>query len=99
VAFQRSPSGVRLVDDFRDNLIIDRDDPVFGTMRPQKIEHLRSDGNLLDATISQIEKAIPYDAMVCCFADGVRGLQSYYGERIYPGCLMLVRHAAWNSKA
>jgi hypothetical protein len=37
-----SPSGVRIARDFRDNLIIDRYDPVFADMRASKIKHLRS---------------------------------------------------------
>ena len=37
-----SPSGVLIADDFRDNLIIDRHDPVFADMRASKIKHLRS---------------------------------------------------------
>jgi hypothetical protein len=40
--YQLSPSGVRIADDFRDNLIIDRYDPVFADMRASKIKHLRS---------------------------------------------------------
>ncbi len=37
-----SPSGVKIARDFRDNLIIDRYDPVFADMRASKIKHLRS---------------------------------------------------------
>lgn len=37
-----SPSGVRIARDFRDNLIIDRYDPVFADMRASKVKHLRS---------------------------------------------------------
>jgi len=37
-----SPSGVFIADDFRENLIIDRHDPVFADMRANKIRHLRS---------------------------------------------------------
>ncbi len=37
-----SPSGVRIMSDFRDNLIIDRYDPVFASMRASKRKHLRS---------------------------------------------------------
>jgi hypothetical protein len=40
--FQVSPSGVKVAADFRDNLIIDRYDPVFADMRANKIKHLRS---------------------------------------------------------
>jgi hypothetical protein len=39
---QLSPSGVFIAKDFRDNLIIDRHDPVFADMRASKIKHLRS---------------------------------------------------------
>ena len=37
-----SPSGVQIAADFRDNLIIDRYDPVFAGMRASKLKHLRS---------------------------------------------------------
>ena len=37
-----SPSGVQIAADFRDNLIIDRYDPVFADMRASKLKHLRS---------------------------------------------------------
>jgi hypothetical protein len=37
-----SPSGVLIADDFRDNLIIDRYDPIFADMRASKIKHLKS---------------------------------------------------------
>lgn len=37
-----SKSGVRLAADFRDNLIVDRYDPIFATMRASKLKHLRS---------------------------------------------------------
>src|SRR5450631_2477217 len=40
-----SPGGVRIADDFRDNLIIDRYDPVFAEMRASKIKHLRSENS------------------------------------------------------
>lgn len=40
-----SPSGVRIAADFRDNLIIDRYDPVFTSMRAGKLEHLRSENS------------------------------------------------------
>jgi len=39
---QLSPSGVRIANDFRDNLIIDRYDPIFADMRASKLKHLRS---------------------------------------------------------
>ncbi len=38
-----TPTGVRVAADFRDNLIIDRYDPVFVTMRASKVKHLRSE--------------------------------------------------------
>jgi hypothetical protein len=37
-----SPSGVLIADDFRENIIIDRHDPVFADMRASKLKHLRS---------------------------------------------------------
>ena len=37
-----SPSGVRIAREFRDNLIIDRYDPVFADMRASKLKHMRS---------------------------------------------------------
>jgi hypothetical protein len=33
------------LDDFRDNLIIDRHDPIFASMRASKIKHLRSENS------------------------------------------------------
>lgn len=39
---QLSPSGVFIAEDFRENLIIDRYDPVFADMRASKLKHLRS---------------------------------------------------------
>jgi hypothetical protein len=38
----RSPSGVTIANDFRDNLIIDRYDPVFADMRASKLKHMKS---------------------------------------------------------
>lgn len=37
-----SPSGVLIADDFRDNLLIDRYDPIFADMRASKMKHLKS---------------------------------------------------------
>ena len=37
-----SPTGVSIANDFRDNLIIDRYDPVFADMRASKLKHMRS---------------------------------------------------------
>ncbi|MBL0170930.1 MAG: hypothetical protein IPP90_09395 [Gemmatimonadaceae bacterium] len=39
---RESKSGVFIAEDFRDNLIIDRYDPVFASMRASKRKHLRS---------------------------------------------------------
>lgn len=41
----QSPTGVRISSDFRDNLIIDRYDPVFANMRATKLKHLRSENS------------------------------------------------------
>ena len=43
--FVASASGVRIASDFRDNLIIDRYDPVFATMRAKKRKHLQSENS------------------------------------------------------
>jgi hypothetical protein len=40
-----SSSGVRISADFRDNLIIDRYDPIFVSMRASKIKHFRSENS------------------------------------------------------
>jgi len=40
-----SKGGVRIADDFRDNLIIDRHDPAFVGMRTPKLGHLRSENS------------------------------------------------------
>jgi hypothetical protein len=57
-------SGVWIAKDFRDNLIIDRHDPMFNSMRAKKIDHLRS-ANSEDAitwnvfrTLRQIAPAV-----------------------------------------
>lgn len=42
---QLSKTGVRVANDFRDNLIIDRYDEVFVRMRASKIKHLRSENS------------------------------------------------------
>lgn len=42
---EKSPSGVRIASDFRDNLIIDRYHPVFLRMRSSKIKHMRSENS------------------------------------------------------
>jgi hypothetical protein len=44
-SFVASASGVQVADNFRDNLIIDRYDPVFAKMRASKIKHLRSENS------------------------------------------------------
>ena len=38
-------SGVRISDDFRDNLIVDRYDPVLATMPARKLTHIRSENS------------------------------------------------------
>lgn len=43
--FTQSPSGVRLAGDFRDNLIIDRYDPLFLAMRAGKRSDMRSENS------------------------------------------------------
>jgi len=43
--FTSSPSGVRIAANFRDNLIIDRYDPIFASMRVGKLKHLRSENS------------------------------------------------------
>lgn len=43
--FVVSHSGVKVATDFRDNLIIDRYDPIFATMRASKLKHLRSENS------------------------------------------------------
>lgn len=67
---QYSRGGVFVADDFRDNLIIDRDDESFVSMRPKKIEHLRSE-NSEDAiswnvfrSLRQIDPTLWIPAMV-----------------------------------
>lgn len=40
-----TPSGVFVADDFRDNLIVDRYDNIFATMRGEKINQLRSENS------------------------------------------------------
>lgn len=42
---RHTASGVFVADDFRDNLIVDRYDNVFATMRGEKINHLRSENS------------------------------------------------------
>ena len=41
----RSSSGVFIAENFRDNLIVDRYDPCFATMRASKLKHLRSENS------------------------------------------------------
>jgi hypothetical protein len=52
-----SPSGVLIADDFRENLIIDRYDPVFADMRASKLKHLRS-ANSEDAVTWNIFRSL-----------------------------------------
>lgn len=42
---KRTKSGVFVADDFRENLIVDRYDNVFASMRGEKINHLRSENS------------------------------------------------------
>ena len=65
-------TGVRLSADFRDNLIIDRYDPVFVSMRASKVKHLRSE-NSEDAvtwnvfrSLQQIDPAVWLPELVRC---------------------------------
>ena len=44
-SFVASPSGVLVAGNFRDNLIIDRHDPAFASMRASKLKHLRSENS------------------------------------------------------
>jgi len=41
----QSPSGVLIYEDFRDNLILDRYDPVFSSMRGSKLSQLKSENS------------------------------------------------------
>jgi len=45
LSIEVTPSGVRVSSDFRDNLIIDRYDTAFVTMRASKVKHLRSENS------------------------------------------------------
>jgi len=62
-----SPSGVLIADDFRDNLIIDRHDPVFADMRASKIKHLRS-ANSEDAVTWNVFRSLRQIAPPCMVA-------------------------------
>lgn len=44
-SFNLSPTGVRIASDFRENLIVDRYDPVFVSMRAGKRQHLCSENS------------------------------------------------------
>jgi hypothetical protein len=44
-AYTTSRGGVRIWNDFRDNIIIDRYDPVFSLMRARKLKHLHSENS------------------------------------------------------
>lgn len=63
---KRTKSGVFVFDDFRDNLIIDRYDPVFVTMPGAKIEHLRSE-NSEDALTWNVFRSLRQIAPACWF--------------------------------
>lgn len=99
-SFVASPSGVVVADDFRDNLIIDRHDPVFATMRASKIKHLRSE-NSEDAvtwnvfrSLGQIRPAAWFPALasvglagVCLLADDSIIVQLWRSVSPPPGLL------------
>lgn len=55
--FTLSPSGVLIATDFRENLLIDRYDPVFSSMRAGKIKHLQS-ANSEDAVIWNVFRSL-----------------------------------------
>lgn len=64
-----SRSGVRLAGEFRDNLIIDRFDPIFRDMRSTKLAHMRSE-NSEDAvtwnvfrTLRQVAPSVWFDEL------------------------------------
>lgn len=59
-----SLSGVKIARDFRDNLIIDRYDPVFADMRASKIKHLRS-ANSEDAVTWNVFRSLRQIAPNC----------------------------------
>lgn len=63
---KRAKSGVFVFNDFRDNLIIDRYDPVFVTMRGTKIEHLRSE-NSEDALTWNVFRSLRQIDPACWF--------------------------------
>jgi hypothetical protein len=52
-----SPSGVKIAAEFRDNLIIDRYDPIFADMRSGKLKHLRS-ANTEDAVTWNVFRSL-----------------------------------------
>jgi hypothetical protein len=67
-----SRTGVTLADDFRDNLIIDRFDPMFRDMRRSKLTHMRSE-NSEDAvtwnvfrTLRQVDPRIWFERLFKC---------------------------------
>lgn len=45
IKFSVTKSGVKIIDDFRNNLIIDRYHPVFFNMRARKIKHMQSENS------------------------------------------------------
>ena len=59
-----SPSGVPIARDFRDNLIIDRYDPVFADMRASKIKYIRS-ANSEDAVTWNVFRSLRQIAPSC----------------------------------
>lgn len=72
----RSPSGVWITEDFRTNLIIDRFDPIFASMRASKIKQMRSENSEDVATWNAFRSLRQLDP-----ADWVPGLW----RRAFPG--------------
>ena len=68
-------SGVRVSNDFRDNLIIDRYDPVFATMRGSKLRHLRSENSEDAVTWNDFRSLRQIDPRVWLPVLAQRGLQ------------------------
>jgi hypothetical protein len=79
-----SKTGVRVSDDFRDNLIIDRYDPVFVTMRASKLKHLRSE-NSEDAVTWNVFRSLRQIAPAAWLPELVRrglpGTNILYADR------------------
>ena len=75
MTFTITKSGVRLSDDFRDNLIIDRYDPVFATMSDRKLQQLRSENSEDVVTWNVFRSLRQIDPGVWLPALAQRGLQ------------------------